>query len=114
MDYAEGNAGYCSYMMDGFDREWVVRKGISEVVYHNLAPGSYLFRVRYSMDGADAGTPVSEARVVVVPPWWRSPWAYGGYALLCLAAASAAGYRWHRRRKRRNAVRAAMQEARKR
>ena len=50
----------------------------------------------------------------VVPPWWRSPWAYGGYALLCLAAASAAGYRWHRRRKRRNAVRAAMQEARKR
>lgn len=114
MDYAEGNAGYCSYMMDGLDREWVVRKGISEVVYHNLAPGSYLFRVRYSMDGADAGTPVSEARVVVVPPWWRSPWAYGGYALLCLAAASAARYRWHRRRKRRNAVRAAMQEARKR
>ena len=113
MDYVDGNAGYCSYMMVGLDREWVVRKGISEVVYHNLPVGSYLFRVKYSMDRAGEEIPISEVRVVVIPPWWKSPWACGSYVLLFLMGGLVAGYRWYRHRMRRNAVRAAMEEARK-
>lgn len=114
MDYANRNAGYYSYILEGASRGWVIRKGISEAVYHDLPPGRYVFRVGYSMDGTKWNAQASEVEVVVVPPWWRSSWAYGGYALLFLLSVSAAGHRWHCRQKRRNAVQAVMREARER
>ncbi|MBK9337512.1 MAG: hypothetical protein IPM98_13460 [Lewinellaceae bacterium] len=53
----------------------------------NLAPGTYQLRVTAAnSDGIWNHTGVT-LRIVVHPPWWRSYWAYLGYALLLGCAA---------------------------
>ncbi|MEM8602080.1 MAG: ATP-binding protein, partial [Bacteroidota bacterium] len=65
--------------------------------YTNVPPGRYTFRVRgTNNDGVwnEAGTALG---VVVVPPWWRTWWAYLLYGV-AIAFAVAMGLRYRRER----------------
>ncbi len=70
-----------AYKLEGFDKgDWVYdnRKFAS---YTNLPPGDYVFRVKGSNgDGVwnEEGTSIA---IKVLPPWWRTIWAYIGYVL---------------------------------
>jgi signal transduction histidine kinase/ligand-binding sensor domain-containing protein len=50
-----------------------------------LGPGRYVFRVR-ARDHLGRITPFADLPFRILPPAWRSPWAYAGYALLALTA----------------------------
>jgi signal transduction histidine kinase len=56
--------------------------------FTNLAEGRYVFRSRAQAPGGEWTTPV-EFSFLVLPPWWRSPWAYALWAVL--AAGGVAG-----------------------
>ncbi len=76
-----------SYKLEGYDRQWSAMGNSSSglnnamAVYKNLPHGCYLFRVR-------AYTPDMQSyeeyalRVIVLPPWWLTWWAIGGYCVL--------------------------------
>lgn len=51
------------------------------VDYRLLAPGRYVFEVEASLQGQSWG-PSAVLGVRVLPPWWRSWWAWLGYGLL--------------------------------
>ncbi|MCH5720591.1 ATP-binding protein [Niabella hibiscisoli] len=52
------------------------------VYFTNLSPGSYLFRVR-STDGDSKWSPNEKTlRIQILPPWWRTNWAYFIYSAL--------------------------------
>ena len=73
------------YRLEGYDHEWSQPSIESEATYRHLPPGDYVFRVRlYEQADGD------EARflLTVLPPWWRTWWAY----LLYIIAATALGY----------------------
>ncbi|HUX84101.1 MAG TPA: response regulator [Chitinophagaceae bacterium] len=71
--------------MQGFDTGWSAWGSNTYKEYTNLPIGSYVFRVRarnlYHQTGKTASFSFS-----VLPPWYRSWWAYLSYSLLILAA----------------------------
>lgn len=80
---AEVPAVNYDYMLEGVDKNWNVGNAQSEVTYNNLAPGTYRFLVRPS------GIPNADSRVLIIkilPPWYRSIWAYIVYGLIVIGA----------------------------
>jgi DNA-binding CsgD family transcriptional regulator len=68
-----------SWFLEGFSKSWSPWAFLSEKEFTNLPSGRYTFRVRSEAGGAEA---VVGFRIE--PPWYRSGWAFGGYALLFL------------------------------
>lgn len=74
-----------AYMMEGVDKEWVNTGGRHSASYSNLEPGTYTFKVKGSnSDGIWNEEPVC-LKITIVPPFWRTPYAYVFYFLVfCL------------------------------
>jgi signal transduction histidine kinase/ligand-binding sensor domain-containing protein/DNA-binding response OmpR family regulator len=82
LDYSAPGKNRYAYRLVGFNDTWVNAGDSRTATFTNLPPGSYIFQVRGSNnDGVwnEAGTSL-ELRIL--PPWWRTPWAYGSYLLL--------------------------------
>lgn len=97
MDFREPESIYYEYRFtDGQKDVWhKTAAGISEITLTHLSPGRHLLLVR-----AVQGSIVSEAKKItihILPPWYRSWWAYTLYALILSAGTAAA---WHYRKKR--------------
>ena len=74
-----GASGPYGYMLEKYDRGWSPYSPVRSKEYTRLPPGEYVFRVR-TMAGE------SSLPVRIIPPWYRTGWAYALYALLVLAA----------------------------
>jgi signal transduction histidine kinase/ligand-binding sensor domain-containing protein len=97
MHFAGDRSNRYQYRLEGFDTDWRDGGLIGQATYTNLSPGNYTFRIRGSnLDGiwSDGSTSIS---VVVLPPWYRTWWAYGFY-LMMLVMAIVAADRVQRRR----------------
>ena len=88
------------YRLDGFDDDWREAGdggARREVTYTNLDPGSYMFDVEAAnADGVWSEAP-ARIEVNVRPPWWRTLWAYLGFAVLAVFGLVRAD-RWQRAR----------------
>ncbi len=75
-----------AYRMDGFDADWNYVQEQRKATYTNLPPGSYTFRVKATADEGNWDVPESVLKLVIHPPFYKTPLAYLLYALLALAA----------------------------
>jgi signal transduction histidine kinase/ligand-binding sensor domain-containing protein/DNA-binding response OmpR family regulator len=80
------------YRLEGLEREWVKPKDRRFVRYTNLAPSNYIFKVRSASLRGDWPDQEIALAITIFPPWWRTSWAYAGYAFLLLGFLYA-GYR---------------------
>jgi diguanylate cyclase (GGDEF)-like protein len=88
LDYAAPEKNHYSYRLEGFDPDWIELGPIRRVTYTNLDPGSYVLRVRAANnDGVWSEGLTLPVRVI--PPFWRTWWAYLVYLLAAAAAAAA-------------------------
>jgi signal transduction histidine kinase/ligand-binding sensor domain-containing protein/CheY-like chemotaxis protein/AraC-like DNA-binding protein len=71
------------YTLKGFNDQWFEADNTRRVTYTNLDPGTYVFKVKTKEGGA-----VTERvlEIKILPPFWRSPWAYLLYFLLIAGA----------------------------
>ncbi|WP_340104343.1 sensor histidine kinase [Rhodohalobacter sp. 8-1] len=70
------------YQLVGFDAQWVDAGSRRMATYTNLDPGEYTFRVQASNADGVWNTEGASLTLTVLPPWYRTWWAYGGFALL--------------------------------
>jgi diguanylate cyclase (GGDEF)-like protein len=75
-DYAEPELNRFSYRLDGFDNEWHELRGRYAATYTNLDPGRYLLRVRGANSDGVWSTEDATLSIEVLPPAWRTGWAY--------------------------------------
>jgi signal transduction histidine kinase/CheY-like chemotaxis protein len=68
-------------MLDGLDRDWSPWTRDTRRDYTNLGFGSYRFRVR-ARNVAGLTSDEAAYGLTILPPWYRTWWAYGGYVLL--------------------------------
>src|SRR5262249_51256719 len=70
------------YILEGIDRNWspITANPFTEN-YRNLPPGQYRFRVSSMGLNGKWSDPV-EFNLSILPPWWRTWWAYAIYILL--------------------------------
>ncbi len=72
-----------AYLLEGFDEGWIYTDASHRVAtYSNLAPGTYVFKVKASnSDGIWSPEPQT-LTISVAPAFWASTWAYTIYALI--------------------------------
>ncbi|WP_194973339.1 two-component regulator propeller domain-containing protein [Aquiflexum lacus] len=68
------------FMLENYDTDWRPANGLHSAAYYKVPPGNYEFRVKAaSSEGVWAEKSIA---VTVLPPWWRTWWAYGCYGLM--------------------------------
>lgn len=82
LEYSSPDKIQYAYYMDGWDRNWNIGGTTRRVVYTHLAEGNYTFRVKSTNSEGQWINNEVQIRIVVLPPWYRSWWAYGLYALM--------------------------------
>jgi len=71
-----------AYFMDGWDRKWTEAGAQRKATYTHLDEGHYTFRVKSTNPEGKWNPAEVRVRIVVLPPWYRTWWAYTLYALL--------------------------------
>ena len=74
------------YKLEGVDADWTQSESRDYATYAHLDPGSYTFLVR-EISGAH---PPAALPFTIAPPWWLTPWAKTGYAVVTLMSIGAA------------------------
>ncbi|HUP10610.1 MAG TPA: triple tyrosine motif-containing protein, partial [Niastella sp.] len=73
-----------SYFLNGFDKDWSAWGRKTDKEYTNLPPGKYVFQVK-SRNYLDNESPVASFSFTILPPWYRTWWAYVLYGVLLFA-----------------------------
>ncbi len=110
LDFTAPAKNQYAYKLEGFDRDWVDSGTSRRATYTNLPAGRYRFHVKGSnSDGVwnEAGALLD---IVVIPPPWKSWWAYLLYGLAILTAI-ASYVRYSRKELEREAERGRLLEA---
>lgn len=104
---------YFRYKLEGFDQEWIAMDGRTrKAAFTNLDPGDYQFRVMVSEDGENWSTPYTLATFTIMPPFWKTGWAYFMYAAVGLGSILLIRHVERTREKTRFALQRERQEAR--
>ncbi len=110
-DYRDPSAMHYRYRLLGLDDSWIDAGSFNSATYTNLDPGEYTFQVL----GADADgvwAPKSaDLKITVLPPWWRTWWAYLLYTLLLVALVATYVLRQRRKLEHERAISAQLREA---
>ena len=110
-DYGAPKANTYSYRLFGFQSEWTPASNAHQITFTNLNPGRYRLEVRAANNwGAWSAKPTG-LDIIVLPPWWRTWWAYTLYLLIIIG--SSIGYVYSLKRKilREKEVSASLREA---
>ena len=75
-----------AYKLEGFNEDWIQLGTKHDVTFTNLDPGEYTLRVKGSNNDGIWNEEGTSLRITVIPPWWRTRWAYGLYVLLFMTA----------------------------
>jgi signal transduction histidine kinase/ligand-binding sensor domain-containing protein/CheY-like chemotaxis protein/AraC-like DNA-binding protein len=74
------------YMMEGFDKGWInADNKTRKATYTNLDPDHYVFKVR-ATSSENWGNDVLSLDINILPPFWKSAWAYLLYALVIIGS----------------------------
>ncbi len=88
-----------AYKLEGFDTTWVMAGNQHAAKYTNLDSGTYAFRVSASNNDGLWNKTGKTLTVVVLPPPWKTWWAYTLYALaLCAIIVSFVNSQLRKRR----------------
>lgn len=72
------------YLLKGFDDNWLELPDNMELTYTNLEPGKYSLYARPISDDTNSVEELPLLRLRMLPPWWRTYWAYALYLLFIL------------------------------
>jgi signal transduction histidine kinase/ligand-binding sensor domain-containing protein/DNA-binding response OmpR family regulator len=75
-----------AYYMEGWDRNWNYAGNMRTATYTHLDEGSYVFRVKSTNGGGEWNPQQIAIRITVLPPWYRSWWAYMLYSMCLIGA----------------------------
>ncbi|MEZ5566852.1 MAG: triple tyrosine motif-containing protein [Halioglobus sp.] len=84
MDLVASSSTKFRYFVEGFDQDWIDTGQNHSATYTNLPPGKYTFRVQGMNSAGIWDNQGAEIAFSVLPPFWKTTWAFAIYALLCV------------------------------
>ena len=86
LDYHSPQRNKYAYKMEGVDPDWVYTDASRRfTTYTKLDPGEYVFKVKGSNNDGVWNKEGTFVKITILPPWWRTSWAYSLYGLLILS-----------------------------
>jgi signal transduction histidine kinase/DNA-binding response OmpR family regulator/ligand-binding sensor domain-containing protein len=82
LDFTAPQQNKFRYRLEGIDEEWVESGTRRTATYLHLPAGNYIFKVQGSNSQGLWSDKIARLEIKVLPPWWRSWWAYTIYVLL--------------------------------
>jgi signal transduction histidine kinase/CheY-like chemotaxis protein len=82
LDYSDAADLNYAYNLQGWDKNWNFVNRTHTANYSRLQEGDYIFEVRISNSDGTWSEPQQLLHISVLPPWYRSWWAYSLYLLL--------------------------------
>jgi signal transduction histidine kinase/ligand-binding sensor domain-containing protein/DNA-binding response OmpR family regulator len=83
LGYVDNARNNYAYTLEGFNKGWLMTDGkIRKATYTNLDAGEYTFRVRATDQDGEWYQQNASLKIIVLPPFWKSPLAYAIYVLL--------------------------------
>lgn len=71
-----------AWFLEGWDKSWTYSGALRQAIYTHLQEGVYVLHVK-ATNASGRWTGVAKTiRIIVLPPWYRSWWAYTAYVLL--------------------------------
>lgn len=87
LGYMHSRKNKYAFKLDGFNENWIITDGaLHKATYTNLDPGKYIFRVKASNNDGVWGRKETLLEINILPPFWKTAWAYLLYTLLILGA----------------------------
>ncbi|MCW3091708.1 MAG: response regulator [Ferruginibacter sp.] len=87
LDYISNDKQTYSYRLKNFDKDWNNVVNQHRATYTNLPPGDYIFEVKSLSEDLYQHIPVKTLAITILPPWWRTWWAYLLYVVLLVILA---------------------------
>lgn len=83
LEYANPERNQYAFRLDGFDADWQHTDASKRFAYYNnLKSGTYTFYVKSSNSNGIWDENVQTVKVVILPPPWKTWWAYTLYIIL--------------------------------
>lgn len=79
LNFHRPQGNHYAYRLQGFDSQWHHIGNKRSVTYTNLDPGKYQLQVRAANSDGIWSAQDASMDIIVLPPWWRTWWAYGLY-----------------------------------
>ena len=86
LDFTASAQNRYRYRLLGADKEWIESGARRSATYLHLPSGNYTFKVQGSNSQGIWSDKIAELHITVLPPWWRSWWAWLCYALILALA----------------------------
>lgn len=81
LGYSPSPRNAYAYKLEGFNHDWIYTDGTQrKAVYTNLNPGHYVLHVIAANNDGVWDTRGATLEITILPPFWRTPWAYLLYA----------------------------------
>ncbi len=96
-DFSQPSRTQFAYRLIPYQKNWLVASDTHEAAFTNLDPGHYRFQIRASNADGLINDQITELSFEVLPPWYRTWWAYLVY-LLAAVSIIAALYLRHRQK----------------
>ena len=85
LEFSAPNKIKYAYYLEGWDKDWSYSGSSRSVTYNNIREGSYKLRIKSTNAEGTWNTKETVVHIKVLPPWYRTWWAYCVY-LLALSA----------------------------
>ncbi|MBT6006749.1 MAG: hypothetical protein HOG79_13600 [Prolixibacteraceae bacterium] len=82
LEYTNPLKNNYKYQMEGISNEWLDIGNRKFVPFSGLQPGEYTFKVKGSNNDGEWNDKEISIKIVILPPWWRSIYAYFAYLVL--------------------------------
>ncbi|WP_299129112.1 hybrid sensor histidine kinase/response regulator transcription factor [uncultured Winogradskyella sp.] len=105
ISYTRPEKNQYAYFLDGFDENWNYVGSKTSATYTNLESGNYRFKLKVSNNDNLWNEASTILKINVLPPWWKTIWAYLLYMLLLVLAIYAVMFYYKKRISERNTYR---------
>ena len=84
LNFKDPNANQFKFLLENYEKRWNMSETLNKAIYRNVPPGHYTFKVKgINSDGVWDSIPTT-LEIVILPPFWLSPFAYLIYFILIL------------------------------
>ena len=75
-----------AYILEGFNKDWIYLNNNTTANFTNVGAGNYTLKVKAANSHGIWNEEGLQLKIKILPPWWKTIWAYLLYAILGIAA----------------------------